>query len=122
MSTTLKFVSGAETLQFDDGASYPASRPIEKMQVQDRTAAGTLHVEDFGVTIQTRVLVFELMSFNDYSALIDWFLNISNGSEKKFDFTDEYGNFFPSVRILDTSIDFTETSLQRYSGTITLEI
>ncbi len=120
MSTLMKFEYEGNVLQFEDGAEYPATRRTELMQIQDRTAAGTLQVEDLGITLNSRVLVFTLMSKTDYDALIDWFLNIVNGASKVFEFTDEYGITRNAI-ILDSILEFNEVSLNRYSGQFTVE-
>lgn len=120
MSTLMKFVYEGNTLQFEDGAEYPATRRAELMQVQDRTAAGTLQVEDLGIAINSRVLYFTLMTKNDYDALIDWYLNIVNGASKVFEFTDEYGIVRNAI-IIDSFLEFNEVSLNRYSGQFTVE-
>lgn len=120
MSTLLKFVYGVNTLQFEAGGDYPAKRTSEILQVQDRTAAGTLKVETLGVNIKTRTISFNLMSLSDYQNLFDWFENIVNGGAEIFEFTDEYGTV-SNVRITDSILSFDETSLQRFSGSITLE-
>jgi hypothetical protein len=121
MSTLMKFEKDANILQFEAGGDYPARRPVELLQVQDRTAAGTLQVETLGITIKRRTIVFNLMTETDYNALLDWFLNIVNGGAEVFDFTDEYGTLFEDVRITDNIIDFPETSYKRYSGELNLE-
>lgn len=120
MSTLMKFELAPYSLQFEAGATYPAKRTHEVLQVRDRTAGGTPQTETLGVTIKERVLNFELMSLNDYEALVDWFLNVVNAGELAFDFTDEYG-VTSSVEFVDTEIDFDETSLGSFSGSVTLE-
>ncbi len=120
MSTLMKFYLDPHTLQFEAGGDYPATRTNRIFQVQDRTAAGTVQVETLGVTVRSRRIVFNLMSKTDYLALVDWFLNVANGGENVFEFTDEYG-YVGDVRIMDSMLDFAETSLERYAGTINLE-
>lgn len=120
MSTLLKFELGVNVLQFEEGASYPASRPVEKLQIVDRTAGGTLQVEELGITIRTRVLSFVDMLKSDYDALENWFDNVSNGALNSFDFTDEYGNT-GSVKILENKLDFIEGDFELFNGSITLE-
>lgn len=120
MSTLMKFVYGGSVLQFEEGASYPASRPIEKLQIADRTAGGTLQVEELGITFRRRTLNFVDMSKNDYEGLVDWFDNVSNGSQNDFEFIDERG-FQGIVKIIDNVVDFIETDYELFSGSITLE-
>lgn len=120
MSSLMKFELTPYILEFEAGADYPAKRRAEIFQVTDRTAAGTLQVENLGVTATKRVLNFNLMSKTDYDALLNWYLNVSVGAASSFEFTDEYGNV-GTVKILDDEINFDETSLYRYSGSITLE-
>ena len=116
----MRFDAGSNSIQFEAGGDYPAKRKHEIMQVTDRTAAGTLQVETLGIQLKTRTISFKLMSLIDYTALVDWFLNVVNGGETTFDFTDEYGDV-GEVRITDSVLDFSETSLNRFSGSIKLE-
>lgn len=120
MPTLMKFVLGSDVLQFEDGASYPAARPIEKVQVSDRTSSGQLQTEDLGISLKTRRLVFIDMIEEDYIALRNWFDVISNGSENEFSFTDEKG-FEGNVIILDKTFNFPENDFELYSGSLTLE-
>lgn len=120
MSSLMRFDLAPDSLQFIAGGDYPAKRSDNISQVQDRTAAGSLRVETLGVQIRTRVLDFNLMSKTDYLALRDWFLNTVNGGSLIFTFTDEYGDS-GLVRIVTSDLDFSETSLERYSGSIKLE-
>lgn len=116
----MQFKYGATELNFSQGASYPAERPFELTQVIDRTAAGTLQVEDLGVDIERRVLSWELMPKADYDALLDWFVNVAQGAKNVFSFTDEYGRV-GDVRIISPIFDFRETSWERYRGELILE-
>lgn len=121
MSTLLKFELAPYTLQFEAGADYPAARRVKIFQVQERTAAGNIKTENLGITTYQRDLNFNLMSDTDYSALINWYVNISIGSKNSFIFTDEYGNVYNNAKLLDNELDFSEQSLSRHSGKITLE-
>lgn len=120
MTTLMRFDSGTDSLEFEAGADYPASRPIEIFQVQDRTAAGILQVESLGVSVSRRVLTFTLMSLVDYQALLNWFINIVNGGEKDFSFTDEKG-VIGLVKITDNILNFVETDFEIFSGVLNLE-
>jgi hypothetical protein len=120
MSTPMNFTSGGNVLNFEAGADYPASRPVELFQVQDRTASGALQVESLGISVTRRKLNFNDMSLTDYTALINWFLNIANGGANNFYFTDEK-DFTGLVKITDSIIDFIETSHELYSGILNME-
>lgn len=120
MSTLLKFVFGSQVLQFSEGASYPASRPIRKLVIKDRTAAGTLRIEELGITIRERPLVFEDMIKSDHDLLRDWFDNVVNGCMEIFEFTDERG-FVGNVQIIDETFDFVEDDFELFSGVLNLE-
>lgn len=120
MATLMKFELGSDVLEFEAGAEYPARRPVELYQIKDRTAAGTLQIEKLGITIRSRVLTFTLMPIEDYDKLINWFVNIVNGGQKSFIFTDERGAE-GEVKITDDIIDFPEVDFEIFSGTLTLE-
>lgn len=121
MSTLMKFYLAPHTLQFEAGGDYPANRVTKVFQVKDRTAGGTLQVETLGITTRTRTIVFNEMSLTDYTALIDWFIDVVNAGELTFEFTDEYGDVFPEARIINSELDFNETSLELYSGSLDVE-
>jgi len=120
MSTLMMFYSAPNTFQFEAGGDYPAQRKNKVFQVVDRSAGGTLHVENLGIQTRNRVITFNLMPKVDYDGLVDWFYNVVNGGEIDFEFTDEYGET-GTVKMMDDEIDFAETSLHVYSGSITLE-
>ncbi len=120
MSSLMQFNLDSNSLVFEAGGDWPASRRHKVFQVKDRSAGGKIHVENLGLQTKTRVLSFNLMPKTDYDNLIDWFLNVANAGENDFSFTDEYGDT-DTVKIMDDMIDFAETSLYRYSGTLTLE-
>ncbi len=120
MSSLMQFSYSGHVLVFEGGGDYPAERTHKVFQVQDRSAGGKLHVANLGITAKTRTISFNLMSYADYIGLVDWFLNVVNGGEHDFEFTDEYGDS-GTVKILNDTLDFAETSMQRYSGSIQLE-
>ena len=120
MATLLQFKKDSDILVFEAGADYPAARPIEIFQVKDRTAAGSLQIETLGVTVRKRILSFNLMTLNDYNALIDWFINIVNGGKETFEFTDEKG-IVGDAKITSNIIDFLEVDFELFSGSIELE-
>ncbi len=121
MSTLLRFDLGAQFLQFERGSSYPSSKTLKLAQVRARTAAGTLKTENLGVSIRTQVLILNYMSKTDYLALINWYENIAVGSTNAFTFTNEYGEQF-LVKMVDSALNFSESSMCKYDGNVTLEI
>ena len=116
----MKFVSGPYILQFEEGASYPAPRSIEKIQVSDRTASGGFKTENLGPSLRTRTLNFTDMIKTDHDNLKDWFDNIANASQFPFDFTDERGDT-GEVIILDKKFNFAEADYELFNGTLILE-
>lgn len=116
-----KFVLGANVLQFSRGLRFPVEKPHEKLQVTDRTAGGSLQVEDLGINIKTRLLVFKNLPQADYDALCNWFDVIANGAFNSFTYYDEDGQAM-TVRMLTSPFNFPETSHQRFSGELLLEL
>lgn len=116
----MRFYSGLQELIFEDNAQYPAKNVKEKIQSTERSAAGTLHVESFGISTNRRELAFDLMSRADYMALLDWFDNVADGAKNAFFFEDEELNV-AEVRIITNAYDFQEDTYQSYSGKMTLE-
>ena len=116
-----RFVLGANVLNFTRGIRYPVSKPVEKVQVVDRTAAGTLQVEDLGATIRTFPLVFRGLPLADYQALMAWHDTICIGAAVPFTFYNEDGDAH-TVRCLTTKIDFQQTSYHRFAGELLLEV
>lgn len=117
----VKFVSGAVSVEFEVSISYPARRPIQKMQNLDRTAAGSLRVESYGVTVKTFPLNFVDITENDYLDLVDFFDNTANGALNFFIYHDENGVTW-NVRFTMDTLDFSQTAINRYSGTVDLEV
>ncbi len=116
-----KFVLGANELQFSRGLKYPVSKPHEKIQVTDRTAGGTLQVEDLGIDIHTRHLMFKNLPLADYTALRTWYDSICEGAKNTFTYYDEGANTY-TVRMLTNPVDFPQTFYQKYSGELLLEV
>ena len=116
-----KFTSGANELQFSRGLVYPVHKPHEKIQVTDRTAGGTLQVEDLGIDMHTRSLVFKKLPQTDYDSLRTWYDTICDGAANTFTYTDEDGNA-DTVRMLTNPLDFREVFHQKFSGELLLEI
>lgn len=116
-----KFTLGANELQFSNALVFPLRKPHEKTQVIDRTAGGTLQVEDLGVDIHTRVLPFRRLPQTDYDNLRTWYDTICDGAKNSFTYTDEDSNAL-TVRMLTNPLKFPETSHQRFSGELLLEI
>lgn len=120
MASLMKFQYSSYTLEFLAGGDYPAPKRISLLQVQDRTAGGTLQIETLGVTVKQRTIVFTLMSKVDYDALENWFLQVVVGGSNTFQFTDEHG-ITTNVKIVDTELNFSEIAFELFSGSITLE-
>jgi hypothetical protein len=116
----VKFVYQATELQFTVSISYPARRPIRKVQNIDRTAAGNIRVESYGVTVKTFPLIFRDIPETDYDNLVDFYDNTVNGAEKTFVYHDE-GGATHNVKFTTLELDFPLTDVNRYSGELTLE-
>jgi hypothetical protein len=116
-----KFVLGANELQFSRGIRYPVEKPHEKLQAMDRTAGGGLQVEELGIDIRTRRLIFKNLPQVDYDALCTWYDTIADGSLNTFTYYDEDGVSM-TVRMLTNPLNFAETYYQRFSGELLLEV
>ena len=116
-----KFILGGNSLQFSRGIRFPVEKPHEKMQVFDRTAAGTMQIEELGVNIHTRRLIFRNLPQADYDALRTWYDTIAAGALNSFTYQDEDGSWM-TVRIITNPLNFQETSYQRFSGELLLEL
>ncbi len=119
--TTLRFLTDTHSLDFSVGSSYPSGTKTEVIQATDRTSAGSLVVESFGPSINTHTLDFQLLPKADYANLLNWFQNVVNGSAVPFTFIDEYG-VSRNVVFTGSALDFTEVFLNRFAGTVTLEV
>ena len=108
--TTLKFEFFPHVLEFTSGSEWPAPSRSELTQIQDRSAGNTLRVENLGVNVRNKTLVFSLMPKVDLLALINWYENISVGALNPFEYTDEFGEVF-TVRMVSPAIDYTEVLL-----------
>lgn len=116
----MRFYLGDNVLVFDDPSQYPGVSPLEKIQTIDRSADGSLHVEDFRTSIRGRELTFTNMSKADYEGLLNWFDNVANGAANSFYFEDEKGA--TNEVVISTNVySFSETSYELYSGSLSLE-
>ena len=100
---------------------YPVRRPQRVIQVVDRTAGGTLQVENLGVTAKTRVLPMARLTDPEISDLRTWHETNVTGALETFTFVDEDSTSH-TVRWLDDTLDAPETRYGRHSCEITLEI
>jgi hypothetical protein len=115
----MAFQLGSEQIIFTAGRVYPVEEPRERLQVVSRTAAGTIRVQDKGVSVRTIKLSFKNLRGSDYAALLDWYDSVAVGAYNAFSFIDELGMTY-TVRWMST-LDFQETAFDRYGGDITLE-
>jgi hypothetical protein len=114
-----QFILGVDTLTFEKAIKYPVRRPCEMVQAIDRTAAGNLQVESFGIEIKRLPLRLENISTSFYSSLLDWFQNKSNGAANAFTYIDDLSASFTVV--WTNAFNFVETRAG-YNGSIDLEI
>lgn len=119
--SAIKFVLGGNSLIFSRGIQYPVQKPVEKLQVVDRTAAGGLQIEDLGVILRQFPLSFKGLPLADYEALLNWHSQIAAGAANPFSYHDEDGAAH-TVRMLTLRLDFQQTSYQRFSGQLLLEV
>lgn len=113
--------TGQSDIELDGYLSYPLSAPREKIQVTDRTAGGTLQVEDLGIDIRTFPLALELLDQTTRDSLVTWYDEVADGAMNTFTYTDKDGNAF-TVRMLTDPLDLPEVSPGRFSGQLLLEV
>lgn len=114
-----QFQLGANTLVFEKGIKYPIRRPREMVQALDRTAAGSMQVESYGIEIKRLVLRLENITTSFHSNLLDWFENTSSGAANSFTYIDDLS--VSHTVIWTNGFNFLETPAG-YNGTINLEI
>ena len=107
-------------MTLDHPAQYPLTSNTKLIQTKDRSASGITHVEDFEVTTNEYKYNFVNMGDIDYSKLLDWFLNITNGMMLEFLLTDDLGTQ-RLVRFLEPTLNFTKDSFQLWSGSFSVE-
>jgi len=100
---------------------YGLDRPQRRVQVMDRTAGGTLQVEDLGITIKTRVLPQRKLTDAEISDQRTWHETNLGGASETFTYIDEDSTSH-TARWIDDTLSAPETSEGRHSATITLEI
>lgn len=114
-----QFSLGANVLAFTTGLKYPVRSPIEALQATDRTAAGTLQVETFGIKRQRFEMRFRNMPAADYAALQTWFDTICDGAGETFTYTDS-DSVAHTVRLITNPLDFSE-GVTGFEGVLMLE-
>lgn len=100
---------------------FPLRRPQTIIQVVERTAGGTLQVENLGVTINTRVLPMARLTDAEVLALRTWHSTAAAGAVNTFTFVDE-DEMSHTVQWIDDTLDAPENMEGRHSAEITLEI
>lgn len=100
---------------------FPLRRLQTVVQVKERTAGGTLQVENLGVTINTRVLPMAKLTDAEILALRTWHSTAAAGASNTFTFVDE-DETSHTVRWIDDTLDAAENREGRHSAEITLEI
>jgi hypothetical protein len=120
--STPKFTLGAATLEFTGGIQLPGRRPLEKIQARDRTAAGSLQVEDLGVaSIRRFPLVIRGIDSAKMAELETWWNTIAEGGLNSFTYSDEEGVDY-TVLWTDDQLDFTQLEPDIFEGEINLEV
>jgi len=100
---------------------FGLDRPQRRVQVMDRTAGGTLQVEDLGITIKTRVLPMRKLTDTEIAALRTWHETNLTGAYETFTFVDE-DETSHTARWIDDTLSAPETREGRHDATVTLEI
>ena len=113
--------TGYSDLEFGRGLLYPVEKPQRLTQVVERTAGGSLQVENLGVTINTRVLRLRGLSAAVFTALRTWHSATAQGAVNTFTYVDEDGSS-NTVRWLDDTLNAPEYFNNRFSVEILLEI
>lgn len=115
------FTLGADSISFSSNIGFPGRRTQERIQAIDRTAGGTLVVEDLGSTVSKRILYFPDLSSSDMTELIQWHNSIANGAANTFTYTDEDGSSM-TVRLMTNPLGFEEFHTDHYRGQLVLEV
>lgn len=122
---TLKFVK--ETLPplvFEKGQSYPIHRPIKPRQIIQEAVGGAEMVTDVGTPEELFNLVFQRLSEDNYSGLVNglktWFEDSNiNWGQNSFTYQDEDG-VETTVRYLDNTFDMPDRIAKLFSTKLTL--
>lgn len=113
--------SGYTTLEFGRSLRYPVERPQQVIQVLERTAGGTIQVENLGVTVSTRKLVLTYLTESVYDSLVTWHSTVAQGALNTFTYNDENGDSH-TVRWIDDTLNAPEYRNGYFSAEILLEI
>lgn len=113
--------SGYSDLEFGRGLLYPVEKPQQVVQVIERTAGGSLQVENLGVTIHTRLLRLRGLSSTIFTSLRTWHSTVSQGALNTFTYVDE-DETSQTVRWLDDTLNAPEYFNGRYGVEILLEV
>lgn len=114
-------LTGVSDLEFGRGLLYPVEKPQQVVQVVERTAAGSLQVENLGVTVHTRVLRLRGLSGTVFADLRTWHESVAEGALNEFTYVDETGAS-QTVRWLDDTLNAPQYWNGRYSVEILLEV
>ncbi len=110
-----------ETIEYDIGCSqYPVALNTEIIQVKEKSASGIIYREDFSVRTDTVTYTFKDMQTLDYQNLLNFFLDIVNGTMETFMLTDDSG-FVMYCNFTSPKLNFTKSSYELWNGTFTVE-
>lgn len=101
-------------------AQYPQAPNTELVQAVDKSATGVTYVEDFSLEIGTITYSFVDMRVEEYILLLEFFVNTAQGQLNTFTLTTDR-NESKTVRFNTPRIGFTETFLDLWSGSFTVE-
>lgn len=113
--------AGYSDIELDGFVGYPLRRPLEKVQVTDRTAGGALQVEDLGVDIQRFPLDLVLVTQALRDSLVTWYDSVADGAVNTFTYTDKDGTEY-TVRLMTNPMDLPENPPGFFSGSLMLEV
>lgn len=113
--------SGETPIDFGASIRYPVEKPQQAVQATDRTAGGTLVVENLGVYTQRRVLQLVGLSAAVVLSLRNWHQNIAVGAANEFTYVDESGSSNTVVWV-DDEFNPLLNNNDTYSAVINLEV
>ena len=118
----IKFTkTGYSDLEFGRSVLVPVRRPQRVIQAVDRTAGGTLQVENLGITVNERILRINNLTQAVINSLKTWHSTVAQGARNTFTYVDENGTSH-TVQWLDDTLDAPEGWNNKFSVEIRLEI
>ena len=114
------FISEGDSIRLK-GLIHPIKDELDLGLATGTSAGGELYVSQKAAPALTLIRSFAGVRDEDYEALKDWFVNVSQGARNPFTFVDADGLGY-TVRWINSLINWQRDAENRWSGALNLRV